>query len=132
MNRDLNLNRILTAILILLVSAIACGQDNYSPRFNSCMDKSGGVTVAMIDCIAAETKAQDVRLNENYKALQATLTPTRKTELLEAQRAWIKFRDLNCKFYFNPDGGTMATVMGNDCFLKTTADRASELKALGQ
>ena len=31
-------------------------------------------------------------------------------QLLEAQRAWIKFRDTNCDFYYDPDGGTMARV----------------------
>jgi uncharacterized protein YecT (DUF1311 family) len=53
-----------------------------------------------------------------------------KKTLLEAQRAWIKFRDVNCRFYYDPDGGTAALLAGNGCFLQATADRAKELKNL--
>ena len=116
--------------LIALAPALACAQERYSPRFKSCMDKAAGVTASMIECITAETRAQDVRHNDNYKALQATLAPARKAELLEAQRAWIRYRDLNCRFHADPDGGSLARVLGNECVLKATAERASELKGM--
>ena len=50
--------------------------------------------------------------------------------LLEAQRAWVKFREANCKFLFRPEGGTAALLDGRDCFLQATAERAKELKNL--
>jgi uncharacterized protein YecT (DUF1311 family) len=56
----------------------------------------------------------------------------RKTQLLEAQRAWIKFRDVNCSFYLDPDGGTLARVSANDCVMTTTASRAVELEQFKQ
>lgn len=101
-----------------------------SKPYSACMDKSGGVTVEMLDCIGAETKRQDARLNTAYKALTAALAPARKTQLLEAQRSWIKFRDTNCGFYFDPEGGTMAQVQASDCFMTATAGRAEELEKL--
>ena len=101
-----------------------------SPQHAACMGKSGGVTVEMLDCIGAETKVQDTRLNQAYKELMATLAPARKKQLQEAQRAWIKFRDANCGFYADPDGGTMATVSASDCFMSMTTDRAKELQNL--
>lgn len=99
-----------------------------SKQFSSCIDKSGGVTSAMLDCIGAETKAQDARLNKSYKDVIATLSPSRKAVLQEAQRAWIKFRDANCRFYLDPDGGTMASVSAADCLMSGTATRAKELE----
>ena len=36
----------------------------------------------------------------------------------EAQRAWIKFRDANCSFYYDPEGGSAAHLAGNGCVLK--------------
>jgi uncharacterized protein YecT (DUF1311 family) len=60
----------------------------------------------------------------------AKLSAKRKKTLLDAQRAWIKFRDLNCEFYYDPDGGTAARLARTDCFLQATADRAKELKNL--
>lgn len=92
------------------------------------MDKSGGVTVDMLDCIGTETKRQDARLNKAYKEVMPQLSPARKKELQDAQRAWIKYRDANCNFYADPDGGTIATVNSNDCFMSATASRAKELE----
>src|SRR5262249_3490011 len=79
---------------------------------------------------SAETARQDARLNENYKRLMSKVSAKRKKTLLEAQRAGIKFRDVNCSFYYDPDGGTAARLAGSDCFLQATADRAKELKNL--
>ncbi len=103
-----------------------------SKQFSACMDKSGGVTQDMVECIGAETQRQDLRLNKSYKALMATLSPERKKQLQEAQRAWIKFRDSNCSFYFDPDGGSMARINANDCVMTMTANRAKELENLTQ
>lgn len=112
---------------------MASAQDsNLSQKFDACMDKSGGVTIDMIDCIGAEIERQDVRLNKAYKSLMANLTPERKKELQEAQRAWIKFRDLNCNFYHDPYGGSIARVNANSCLMAMTADRAKELDNLAQ
>ena len=94
------------------------------------MDKSKGVTSEMLDCISAEFTRQDDRLNENYKRLMSKLSGKRKEGLLEAQRAWIKFRDTNCNFYYDPDGGSAAHLASSDCMLNATADRATELKNL--
>ncbi len=51
----------------LMVAVIPCfAKDLLSSRFDSCMDRSGGVTSEMIDCIGAETERQDAALNRNY------------------------------------------------------------------
>ncbi len=120
-------------IAILSVLLTPCfASDLYTPRLKNCLDKSGGVTITMIECISAEVNIHDERLNTNYKLLLASLSPSRKKELIEAQRAWLQFRELNCKFYYDPEGGTLARVAANDCFLKRTAERANELKFLAQ
>ena len=116
--------------LVLSTPALAAADSDMTQEYLTCMDKSKGVTAEMMDCISAETARQDARLNENYKGLMSKVSAKRKKTLLEAQRAWIKFREVNCKFYYDPDGGTAARLAGNDCFLQATADRAKELKNL--
>ena len=119
----------LLGLMIFGVSQIVSADDaELTRQFSFCMDKSGGVTVEMLDCIAAETERQDLRLNQAYKDVMAELTPQRKKQLQEAQRAWLKYRDANCDFYADPDGGTLAAVSSNDCFMSTTASRAKELE----
>ena len=120
----------LIAVLILccLFQTATADDNGLSKQFSACMDKSGGVTADVLDCIGAETKRQDSRLNKVYKEVMAQLSPARNKELQAAQRAWIKFRDANCNFYADPEGGTMATVSSNDCFMSATASRAKELE----
>lgn len=100
-----------------------------SKQHSACLAKAAATT-DMVECITAENKRQDARLNTVYNALMATLSTARKTQLRDAQRAWLKYRDANCAFYFDPDGGTMARVAANDCVLSATADRAVELERL--
>jgi len=118
--------------LLLSTLPLAAADSDMSQEYSGCMDKSNGNTAGMTDCIAAETKRQDARLNENYKQLMSKLSAKRRNALREAQRAWVKFRDTNCSFYFDPDGGTAALLDGRDCFLQATANRAKELGNLAR
>jgi len=94
------------------------------------MDRSNGVTVKMLDCLGTEIKHQEIRLNNAYKEVIASLSPERQEQLKSAQRAWLAYRQENCSFYADPDGGTMARVSANECFMSTTASRAKELETL--
>ena len=111
------------------LSQISFAEDlGLTKQFSTCIDKSGGITADMLDCIGAETKYQDARLNKAYKEVMTQISQVRKKQLQDAQRAWIKYRDANCNFIADPDGGTMATLNSNDCFMSTTASRAKEIE----
>nr|WP_181375948.1 lysozyme inhibitor LprI family protein [Polaromonas sp. H8N]AWD72302.1 hypothetical protein pH8NP2_p028 [Polaromonas sp. H8N] len=126
----MNILKRLSAALAIAAASHAAGahETGLSKQHAACMDKSGGTTMGMIECITAETQRQDARLNKAYKAVMAELSPERKKQLLEAQRAWIKFRDANCAFYDDPDGGTLARVNANACMMTATAERSRELE----
>ena len=116
-----------------LLTAPAAAQTSAAPlsaTFQTCLDKSGGVTFEMRECISAEYERQDQLLNRNYQALMADLTPERKKQLQTAQRLWLQYRDANCHFYADPDGGTLAGIAAADCVLQMTAGRARELADL--
>jgi hypothetical protein len=49
---------------------------------------------------------------------------------LPLERAWIRYRDANCGFYADPEGGSAASMAANECILNATADRAKELQQL--
>ncbi|NLY28258.1 MAG: DUF1311 domain-containing protein [Alcaligenaceae bacterium] len=126
-------NRIITtAFVALALAGIASAESaddsaKYSKAFTSCMDNSGGVTLNMVECMNAELTRQDAKLNAEYKVLMNSLSAERKTQLRTAQRAWITYRDENCTFYYDPDGGTMARLEANMCVVRMTAERASAL-----
>ena len=125
-----------TAALLAISSTLAApaaaqpSAPQLSASFDACMNQSGGVTVEMHACISAEHAHQDQQLNRSYQALMAELTPERKKQLQTAQRLWLQYRDANCQFYADPDGGTAAGVAAAECVLQMTAERARELKHL--
>jgi uncharacterized protein YecT (DUF1311 family) len=114
--------------LVLTYGPTAYSADKgLSKKYSSCMNYSVS-TQDMVECIDAEYKTQYARLNNAYKLLQQNLSADRKKQLLEAQRLWIKFRDANCSFYYDPDGGSIARLSANDCMMTSTASRATELE----
>ena len=113
--------------LLIAPAAAQTGTVPLSATFQACLDKSGGVTAEMHACISAEHERQDQLLNRNYQALVAELPPARKKQLQTAQRLWLQYRDANCHFYADPDGGTLAGIAAADCVLQMTASRAREL-----
>jgi uncharacterized protein YecT (DUF1311 family) len=116
---------VLTALIVVPMLSTA-GDDLTTAAFEQCMGKAHA-NVDMMDCIDAEIQRQDQRLNKVYKTLGIDLSDERKTQLRDAQRAWIKFRDANCGFYRDPDGGSLAGLLAADCMMRLTADRAQEL-----
>jgi uncharacterized protein YecT (DUF1311 family) len=124
------LKRFFAALAIAAAPLAASAHETgLSKPYAACMDKSGGVTMGMIECITAEHQRQDLLLNKAYKALMAGLPAPRKAQLQQAQRAWLNYRDANCAFYDDPGGGTLARVNANDCMMTATAERARELES---
>jgi len=77
-------------------------------------------------------KKADKELNSVYNKLKNELGETDKKALIEAQKAWLKFRDLNCKFKSQEDseGGIIANKMKLDCLTQSTIERTKELQNL--
>ena len=121
---------ILTLAFLCFSQGISAQDIGLTKQFSSCMDQSNGVTINMLDCIGAETKRQDLRLNKAYRNIINELSAERKKQLLTAQRAWISYRDANCQFYADPEGGSLARVSASDCLMSMTASRSKELEVM--
>jgi len=121
-------------LLAIAVTALSAGthaaEDGYSETYTACMDESGGVTINMLDCMGSETEQQDARLNQNYKAAMQALTPSQQTQLRDAQRLWIKFRDADCALLGSLTGGSIDRINSASCFLDMTKQRADGLERL--
>ncbi|MCL5424983.1 MAG: lysozyme inhibitor LprI family protein [Gammaproteobacteria bacterium] len=128
MKYSLLLNGLLSTTL--LVSTIAYGEESQQSH-EACMENAVS-TADMVACISEEFEREDQRLNDNYQELRNQLSDSRQEQLLTAQRAWIAYKDANCDFYADPEGGTLARVSANSCVLTETTDRADELESLMQ
>jgi uncharacterized protein YecT (DUF1311 family) len=113
--------------LLLAVCGAATAADN--PALKKCMD-GANTTADMVGCNVKEAKVQDRRLNKAYKIALAAQEGTRKQQLQDLQRLWIKYRDANCGFVGSATGGTIDQVNGTGCVLDMTQARAQELEDL--
>jgi uncharacterized protein YecT (DUF1311 family) len=126
--------RLFAAALLLSAAAVApdaqAAEVRYSPAFDRCMAApSGQSTQGMVECIGAELKQQDARLNRAYQgAIKRMTLPRQRAALQKAQRAWIAYRDADCASHLDADWGTLSRVEANDCVLARTAQRADELE----
>lgn len=116
----------LTGLALACVLPLAQAND-YTPGYGQCMDKASS-TVAMSECIRAETQLQDQRLNRVYKQLMGKLDAGQQKSLRDVQRKWLAYRDGNCGFHVQASGGTMAQLEGGSCVMDMTRDRAAELE----
>ena len=115
---------------VAIVAFTASADDGLSSAYKICMDRSGGVTLNMQECITAETGRHDARLNQNYKAALQTLDAPQQEDLRDAQRAWITFRDSECGFIARLTGGSIDRINGANCMLEMTKTRADTLDDL--
>ena len=127
-----NKNWLLATAVITLSAGAYAANDGYSTTYSACMDESGGVTMNMLDCMGSETEQQDARLNQNYKAAMQALTPVQQTQLRDAQRLWIKFRDADCALLGSLTGGSIDRINSASCFLDMTKQRADDLMRLAE
>jgi uncharacterized protein YecT (DUF1311 family) len=97
--------------------------------YQTCIDRSDGVTVEMQECIAREYTYHDDKLNRVYRHLRATLARDAANALRDEQRAWLKRMDAECTRDIK-EGGQAARLSANDCRVRRTAQRVAELEAM--
>ena len=111
-----------------------------------CQDEEpqGQTTLGIVTCTGIEADAWDVLLNGEYRltmdwargadAADREAFPefaNREEALRAAQRAWIEFRDTECRLAYALWGpGSLRQVAGAQCQLDMIAERTIELRAM--
>lgn len=114
-------------ILIATLALAAASLD--TPAFTRCMDRAGGVTTLMRNCMAAEHTRWDARLNGSYQKLMATSAPAAREALRQEERTWIVDRKTRCDHAGDAEaGGTMQALEIDGCYLEQTQKRAAKLE----
>ena len=119
-----------TACLLAPIAAAARGPaTGDSAVYQKCLDDSGGVDPVMKLCGKDEIARQDKLLNAVYARLRAKLAPALKNDLLTAKRAFLAYREAQCRFAYNQKSpGTMAGLLYQSCVLELTATRIKDLR----
>lgn len=117
-------------VLTLLASP---GHSEKAP-FTKINCKAANTQIEMNYCADLSFKAADQELNQIYQQLRNTFKQTKQNtqepQLIEAQLAWLKYRDLDCKFSADRfKGGSIAPLMYSSCQETLTKQRTTLLKS---
>ena len=122
-------------MLLIAVLALATAED--------CGDKPSQTAMTM--CQGALAEAAGAEMSRVWKSAQAAMqqadrdqdTPPPKSEpgyaqaLLASQRAWLAFRDAECRIEsYEWRGGSMAPFTENQCMTELTKARTQQLRAM--
>lgn len=109
-----------------LTNAFEQQSDMASIKQDNCQD---GSNIESTFCISRELKESDTRLNVVYKTLMSALS--KPQGLQRAQRAWIVFRDAECKFQNAAMlGGSGYNFSMDLCLMQLTEQRISVLETV--
>ncbi|MDY7000204.1 MAG: lysozyme inhibitor LprI family protein [Thermodesulfobacteriota bacterium] len=96
--------RIILFVLLLAAAGTALGIQAYAAKAvhnaSLSVECDGNMTTAdRMHCENLRLDKADERLNKAYKTLMGAFDSKMRAKLLESQRAWLKFRDLNFDFF---------------------------------
>lgn len=84
----------------------------------------------ILECLGAEYKKADNRLNAVYKSRMASLDDPGKVRLRNEERQWLKSRQAKCLAAGKEfEGGSQQRVEQNSCMVTTTKDRIGAIEA---
>lgn len=82
-------------------------------------------------CAGQDYAQADKQLNQTYQAYRARLDAEHQQSLKIVQLAWIKYRDLHCKFASqDSEGGSIHALEVASCLTEKTRQRTAELTQL--
>jgi len=83
----------------------------------------GEIQMEMNECAGAAYQKADKTLNQVYRQLEKT------PELVASEKAWIAFRDAECKYQASGfEGGSMQPMVYANCLQSLTEDRIKQLE----
>jgi uncharacterized protein YecT (DUF1311 family) len=113
-------------ILVATAVAFLAAASNAQAAEQDCAEAK--TYMDMTACSGAKFRQADKKLNATYKALLPKLDENGRNALKEAQRAWITFRDAECKYRASPsEGGAIWPMEEASCATSMTLDRINDL-----
>lgn len=81
-------------------------------------------------CEGLRWQKADRELNRVYQSVTPKLAGARRQKLVNAQQAWLKFRDSECDFFSSyAEGGTMQPGLVSACRAEVTQQRITDLNS---
>jgi uncharacterized protein YecT (DUF1311 family) len=125
--------RIIGICAIALISSSTFAETPYSVQYQECMDNidyGAFKNTQMQSCVDAELERQDVILNREYQLLRGSFSQEQKAYLLDAQRAWLQFRENWCQLESTTDFAPGGVLNYKFCMMSRTAEQINLIMSL--
>lgn len=120
------------AVMQLGLTLAALPAARADEAYDRCMKRPNATTMDFGTCGSDWLKREDDKLNTAWKRVYGQAQGQTKTDLLDAQRAWIAFKDKACSFYANGDWGTDGRAVQYPlCLAGIIAQRTRDIAAIG-
>jgi uncharacterized protein YecT (DUF1311 family) len=117
----------ISALLLALTLAVSPSKAGAQSPADPC--RSARSTVAMRECFDRAFQTADAELNRVYGMLLGKADAQGRPLLRSAQRAWIAYRDAECRFRASEsEGGTLYPVELLSCRTELTRERIHALR----
>ena len=107
-----------------------------SEALATCLEEAGLIDLQMRTCYVDFAQAEDTRLNRNWRAAIEAVGGRESVggqSLIEAQRAWIAYRDVACDYYTALDNpGTLDRLQAQICYAELVTRRADEFAMIAK
>ncbi|WDF46914.1 DUF1311 domain-containing protein [Chryseobacterium sp. KACC 21268] len=118
-------------LFLLSINIFSLAQNKIDQDLEKCLSQRNS-TAGQVSCVSSARDSWDKELNKSYLSLSQKLSKTGKSELVEAQRNWMKFRDsefkLIDKYYIGVKKGTLFYVIAENKKLEIVKERVLQLK----
>ncbi|MGO1069332.1 lysozyme inhibitor LprI family protein [Lysobacter sp. CA199] len=116
-------------------SSSAADDDYRAPKgltaeFAACMRRAGTQQIPGAECLTAERRRQDARLNRVYKELIGTLKGERRDQVVDAQRTWVQLQQKDGAFEDSifEELGSMGNLQSVEYEALSISERADRLE----
>jgi len=90
---------------------------------------AAGSQSEMEQCAAEALNEADAELNQTYVDYRNRLGKAQQNQIRDVQLAWIKYRDLSCKYASGDNSGSTQVLALQTCLTGKTLERTREIKA---
>lgn len=116
-----------------LMSLTASAETEHSQQYYECLDNIdyGAFKNSQLDnCVEGELERQDVVLNREYQLLRGSFSQSQQSALLDAQRAWLTFRENWCQLEKVTDFAPGGELNYKLCMMGRTAEQIDLIMSL--
>jgi uncharacterized protein YecT (DUF1311 family) len=121
-------------LLLLLVAAAPpaeCDDRNGDVAAAQCWSRRGDLADAELARVWREARREAARAESGFRPIPRRDKPSSLADLLAAQRAWLRYRDSECRLESDyADGGSLQNVIYGRCYVEMTKARAAQLREI--